>query len=86
MLNKPLQLSILFHIMLVVVFMVVAKYQKPVTKIQVTLVSNVPSLSKENKAKLRAVPPKIEAPKKPAKKFNNIIIKNFKKRQRFLKQ
>lgn len=80
MLNKPLQLSILFHIMLVVVFMVVAKYQKPVTKIQVTLVSNVPSLSKENKAKLRAVPPKIEAPKKPAKKFNNIIIKNFKKK------
>jgi len=79
MLNKPLQLSILFHVMLLIVCIVVAKYQKPVTKIQVSLVNSVPNTTKETKTK--AVHSKVESPKKPIRKFHNIIIKNFKEKE-----
>lgn len=79
MLNKPLQLSILFHVMLLIVCIVVAKYQKPVTKIQVSLVNSVPNTTKETKTK--AVHSKVETPKKPLRKFHNIIIKNFKAKE-----
>lgn len=81
MLNKSLQLSILFHLILIFFFVVVAKYQKPVTRIQVTLVPNVPSITKETKAKSKAVKPKPESPKKPMRKFHNIVIKNFKEKE-----
>ncbi|UQY80586.1 hypothetical protein HAV_00791 [Candidatus Hepatincola sp. Av] len=79
MLNKPLQLSILFHVMLLIVCIVVAKYQKPVTKIQVSLVNSVPNITKETKTK--AFHSKLESPKKPIRKFHNIIIKNFKEKE-----